>query len=47
MPFEKAIIEFIKTSDSVDSLFYLRDERDWKVKELFVNYYGKKERIYS
>lgn len=39
MPFEKAIIEFIKSSDSVDSLFYLRDERDWKVKELFVNYY--------
>lgn len=39
MPFEKAIIEFVKSSDSVDSLFYLRDERDWKVKELFVNYY--------
>lgn len=39
MTFDDAISQFIKTSDSVDSLFYLRDERDWKVKELFVNYY--------
>lgn len=39
MNFENAVKEFTKTDSTIDSMFYLRDERDWKVKNLFVNYY--------
>ena len=39
MSFENAIDEFTKTDSTIDAMFYLHDERDWKIKDLFVNYY--------
>ena len=39
MSFENAVNEFTKADSTIDAMFYLRDERDWKIKDLFVNYY--------
>lgn len=39
MNFENAAKEFTKADSTIDAMFYLRDERDWKIKNLFVNYY--------
>lgn len=41
MNFDDAREEFVKSNSLLDSLFYLRDERDWKVKDLFVKYFIK------
>lgn len=44
MDFEDARTEFIKSNSLIDCLFYLRDERDWKIKDLFVKYFIRNKR---
>ena len=45
MDFDDARSEFVKSNSLIDCLFYLCDDRDWKVKDLFVKYFTINKRI--
>lgn len=39
MDFDEARTEFVRGVSRLDCMFYMRDERDWKVNDLFVKYF--------
>lgn len=44
MDFDDARNEFVNEVSRLDCIFYMRDERDWRVKELFVDYFLKNKK---